>query len=631
MNLQTKSVVKKLIDCLNYIYITQKIHEYGVINKNIPKSTLNLLEKLEFVRDSKWSALRGHYASYHLTEKGDSVARIIVNHNIFQLKANDFAGLNLNAILYLLDKKKMELFFDKKRIVEKESGRLELHQISENFFIDCKNVMKFFKEKQLAGIADNYVSTDGGKLIDKYYLLAENLNLENLSEIINLEGYSKKLQTSRNILIQLNECSIKYNAVENLTHAFEKNWTMRVERDKETQEYLIKVMHELEKEGLIYIKDEVKTGNLSPDPIFVIDRIAFESKIRQLLQSMSDEIQEKVVSIDKQLIDIPIAEISSVSSDQNSKNAQMDSIDIPSVEEIIDKTKLNVFLGKTETGNDVFWTPGNLDNGHLIILGGAGAGKTVTIRCISYEMTKSGYPVLLIDFHGDMGFKNKALRTYEINENSDSYFNPLELNSKFPDTTPLRATSDFIDAMSINFTSIGKQQREQITNLILANFKKNGITHDQTTWINEIQFDEIQDSLFQNDDKISVSLRAYFGDIFRFKLFKGTRKISINDILNGGITHINLKGLPENLRSFYADLLLRKLYYSLQSLGEIKRNETSDKEKFRIFVIIDEAKLLVNEKNGIKAVLNKYATELRKFGVGVIMSMSVYFSPVSSV
>ena len=65
---------------------------------------------------------------------------------------------------------------------------------------------------------------------------------------------------------------------------------------------------------------------------------------------------------------------------------------------------------------------------------------------------------------------------------------------------------------------------------------------------------------------------------------------------------------------------MRKLYYSLQSLGEILRGDITDKERFRLFVIVDEAKMLVSEKQGIKAVLNKYATELRKFGVGLILA-----------
>jgi DNA helicase HerA-like ATPase len=45
-----------------------------------------------------------------------------------------------------------------------------------------------------------------------------------------------------------------------------------------------------------------------------------------------------------------------------------------------------------------------------------------------------------------------------------------------------------------------------------------------------------------------------------------------------------------------------------------------DNQSFRIFVIVDEAKLLVSQRQNIKAVLKKYATEMRKFGVGLILA-----------
>ena len=65
------------------------------------------------------------------------------------------------------------------------------------------------------------------------------------------------------------------------------------------------------------------------------------------------------------------------------------------------------------------------------------------------------------------------------------------------------------------------------------------------------------------------------------------------------------------------------MYYSLQSLGDIPRDNPKDAEKFRIFVIVDEAKLLVSQKQKIKAVINKYTTELRKYGVGLIMASQI--------
>ena len=81
-----------------------------------------------------------------------------------------------------------------------------------------------------------------------------------------------------------------------------------------------------------------------------------------------------------------------------------------------------------------------------------------------------------------------------------------------------------------------------------------------------------------------------------------------------------MKALPEKLKFLFSDLFLRKLFYSLQAIGEIPRINPEDKEKFRIFVIVDEAKLLVSQNQQTKAVLNKYASEIRKYGASLILA-----------
>ena len=284
------------------------------------------------------------------------------------------------------------------------------------------------------------------------------------------------------------------------------------------------------------------------------------------------------------------------------------------------KSDLSILLGKEKETN-IFWKPGKLNNGHFIIIGGCGAGKTETIRCIASELMKQSYPVLMIDFHGDMAPSDYEIQSYEIKENGNYYFNPFELSETFEEITPLRATSDFIDAASINFPGFGIQQKDRLKEIIKNAYDEAGITNDTSTWQKELPFKKIEDEIKTSDDKTTQSVKAYLGDIFDYKLFSAKNKISIEQIFKDGITHIQLQKLPENLRSLYADLLLRKLYYSLQALGDIPQGEmTSDRQKFRMFVIVDEAKLLVSQNQGTKAVLNKYATELRKYGVGLILA-----------
>ena len=282
---------------------------------------------------------------------------------------------------------------------------------------------------------------------------------------------------------------------------------------------------------------------------------------------------------------------------------------------------LDVFLGHAQDGRRVDWSPGQLNNGHMIILGGSGAGKTETIRCIAGELAAQSMPVVLIDFHGDMAASSGDVRSYKIREGGQYYFNPLELDPSIDEITPLRATSDFVDAISINFPTLGIQQRRKIKNIIKDCYRMSGITGNTETWKRVLDFDDIEGEIMNCEDE---AIPAYLEDIFDYKLFSGEEKISLPTILSGGITHINLNALPENLRYLFADLFLRRIYYTLQATGEIPRGTEDERAKFRLFVIVDEAKLLVSQKSGsktsIKAVLNKYATEMRKFGVSLILA-----------
>ena len=282
---------------------------------------------------------------------------------------------------------------------------------------------------------------------------------------------------------------------------------------------------------------------------------------------------------------------------------------------------LDIFLGHAPDGQRVNWSPGRLNNGHMIVLGGSGAGKTETIRCIALELAAQALPVIMIDFHGDMAPDTDGIRAYKIREGGEYYFNPLELDPTIDEITPLRATSDFVDAISINFPTLGIQQRRKIKNIIRGCYRASGITGKTATWTRVLDFDDIEEEITACEDE---AIPAYLEDIFDYKLFSGEEKISIPTILSSGITHINLNALPENLRYLFADLFLRRIYYTLQAMGEIPRGAESDQEKFRLFVIVDEAKLLVSQKSSsktaIKAVLNKYATEMRKFGVSLILA-----------
>lgn len=395
----------------------------------------------------------------------------------------------------------------------------------------------------------------------------------------------------------------------------------------------------------IYVLEEVPQDDGIDLPRFIIkDRDLYDARLREIERALIADVTEKVVIARPVLeptllsrVEIPLPSVEPLPPGEEIEE-EWDEIFSEDEEEAIEESPiplplpagaaepsrpggLDIFLGHAPDSRRVNWSPGRLSNGHMIILGGSGAGKTETVRCIALELAAQALPVIMIDFHGDMAPNVDDIRAYKIREGGEYYFNPLELDPAIDEITPLRATSDFVDAISINFPTLGIQQRRKIKNIIKGCYRNSGITGKTATWTRVLDFDDIEGEIMDCEDE---TIPAYLEDIFDYKLFSGEEKISIHTILSSGITHINLNALPENLRYLFADLFLRRIYYTLQAMGEIPRGTENDREKFRLFVIVDEAKLLVSQKSGsktaIKAVLNKYATEMRKFGVSLILA-----------
>ena len=80
-----------------------------------------------------------------------------------------------------------------------------------------------------------------------------------------------------------------------------------------------------------------------------------------------------------------------------------------------------------------------------------------------------------------------------------------------------------------------------------------------------------------------------------------------------------------------AETLLRKLFRVLRLRGPIPVQPADDRQRFRLFVLIDEAKILSlggGDRDRSGNILNELITEARKFGLGMILAsqMSDHFS-----
>ncbi len=93
---------------------------------------------------------------------------------------------------------------------------------------------------------------------------------------------------------------------------------------------------------------------------------------------------------------------------------------------------------------------------------------------------------------------------------------------------------------------------------------------------------------------------------------------------------LDLSKLTDEVRYIATETLLRKLFRVLRLKGPIPVQPADDRQRFRMFVIIDEAKILSTgggDPDAPDRILNLLFTEARKFGLGMILAsqMSDHF------
>ncbi len=86
-----------------------------------------------------------------------------------------------------------------------------------------------------------------------------------------------------------------------------------------------------------------------------------------------------------------------------------------------------ILLGET-SGNNCYWNPASLPNGHIVAIGASGSGKTQTLKAIAYSLRQT-YPdtqLFIIDFHGDQQIEGETV--YPLHMASQTGINPLTIN-----------------------------------------------------------------------------------------------------------------------------------------------------------------------------------------------------------
>lgn len=273
------------------------------------------------------------------------------------------------------------------------------------------------------------------------------------------------------------------------------------------------------------------------------------------------------------------------------------------------------------TGRDALWCPPDLSNGHLIIVGGSGSGKTTALRHIAGEIA-AHVPVLIVDFHGDIEIPGheQAVYTFEYAGNS-MFVNPFHLDAQFGSTlSPSRLKWEFLEAWRAIYPTMGVHQTNFLASLIEDAYASAGVTDNPETWDRTVTFGDVLSAFERSEasDSLRAKIESYMKQFLEWKIFHGSNAINVESFLTRTV-RLDLSQLYENARNILADVVLRRLFLLVRALGPLPSGMTGW-DKFRVYVVIDEAQILMRSSSDAKASLARYAAEARKFGIGLILA-----------
>lgn len=303
---------------------------------------------------------------------------------------------------------------------------------------------------------------------------------------------------------------------------------------------------------------------------------------------------------------------------------------------------IDVTLGTEHASStEVHWIPGRQSNGFFLILGASGSGKTETLKVLGQSVVEAGVPVLVFDFHGDVTLPGVRSVLLSSGAASKLGLNPMELDVLSAQESGLYDQRAALRGMIQRAVpALGHRQSSILRDAFDAAYARAGILDDDdSTWRRPAPtFGDIQRILdeWAQDDARKAQRAAIEGclaavqELFGHPIFGRSSHVSVEQMLSEPL-RLDLSKLPDQVRFIATETLLRKIFRMLRLKGPIPVQPADDRERFRLFIVIDEAKILSlggGERDRADNILNELITEARKFGLGMILAsqMSDHFS-----
>lgn len=143
----------------------------------------------------------------------------------------------------------------------------------------------------------------------------------------------------------------------------------------------------------------------------------------------------------------------------------------------------------------IWWDTQKLINGHVILAGKSGSGKTFTLRKLLLNILKAveaekknsqnniKFRVHIIDVHGDIDIGPEA-STVKFSESTNYGFNPLLINKDKDFGGVRKRIQSFISSLNRTGFKLGGNQEATLRNLLIDLYAANGIfENNPETWI----------------------------------------------------------------------------------------------------------------------------------------------------
>lgn len=261
-------------------------------------------------------------------------------------------------------------------------------------------------------------------------------------------------------------------------------------------------------------------------------------------------------------------------------------------------------------GDQVYWNPIALPNGHIAIIGASGSGKTQTLKAIAYELPRfiPNVRCISLDFHGDLELPNETC--YPLNMESQYGINPLVIDLDTKGGGPsLQAIA--VSAILKKALTMGVNQEGAIINILTTCYKQRGIVQDDSaTWeFVAPTFADVREEIenrIESGCKESQKIALKLAAMFEYGIFTRPQPSLDKPIIRFDLSAL---GKVPGLSAIAAEALIKQVMDSHRIMGEIE-----DKIP-KTYILIDECKEVKNSKT-----LNIILGDGRKYGLCCIVA-----------